>query len=936
MTLDIWRSETSADQTSVADEVEMAVLPDGRFVMIWSEAVPGEGNRIVARVFDQLGEPAGETFIVDEQGEMSLGNIDVATDGNGGIRAVYVADSGIQQQVRAIDISFGDGNAPTIGPAFVVATEVPSLLPRDPSITYLGDDEYRIAYQAETSLGFSTVVGSYGPEGPTSARYQTNITNNTTADESDLKSAIAVLEDGKSVVIHYQPALPGVYGEGLGYTLTNESGATIKAAQPIVGAVGNDSPDYQMDVAAIKGGFVVAWRVQNGADTDVVYARYDLDGNPQGGNVNLVSDDDADDNVQSLSAQSLPDGGFALIWVERIVQNQDVLMVQTFDERGDPTSEATLADWASEDELFSDPQIDVLPDGRLVLAYSMETTDGHKHPTYAILDGREGVVAGEEDVDDLLMAHYLESTVEGKSGDDALYAQGRGDDLYGGAGDDKLYAHLGADHLYGGSGKDTASFERLNAGIDASLKKKVATIQGSFFETATLNSIENLEGSVFADILHGDDGSNLIRGLGGNDNLYGGGGKDTLVGGDGDDYLYHSRGNDLMKGGKGTDVFDVSGRGKVDIYGGSGSDVVNFAKVSSGGVILDLKAGTFANGSALKGTINGIERATGTEQSDMLFGTAEDDWLVGGGGSDKLVGRGGSDTLNGGDGRDTLLGGGGDDYLSGSYGRDTIKGGAGDDVLEGGKGDDALYGGDGRDILVAGLGKDAMYGGKDDDTFLAGYGDGEMAGGQGSDAVNYVYFQEGVTVDLNKSKQNLGEDIGTHTYSGIENVTGTRFDDELSGNDKDNRIKGDVGDDVLRGRQGNDSLNGDDGDDRLLGGHGRDNLFGGDGDDSLIGGQGKDYFNGGEGNDLLDGGKNDGVLDTFVFIKGSDHDTVRNFEDGTDIIQLVNTSFDSFADLNGRITEVDGDVLIDLGNGDKLTIEDLSLTDFGADDLTFS
>ena len=76
--------------------------------------------------------------------------------------------------------------------------------------------------------------------------------------------------------------------------------------------------------------------------------------------------------------------------------------------------------------------------------------------------------------------------------------------------------------------------------------------------------------------------------------------------------------------------------------------------------------------------------------------------------------------------------------------------------------------------------------------------------------------------------------------------------------------------------------------DSLSGGAGNDRLFGEDGADTLIGGAGKDELTGGSFN-----GGGDGFVDTFRFTAVTDsgltnatRDTIFDFEDGTDLIDL--------------------------------------------------
>src|SRR6185312_8589411 len=83
-------------------------------------------------------------------------------------------------------------------------------------------------------------------------------------------------------------------------------------------------------------------------------------------------------------------------------------------------------------------------------------------------------------------------------------------------------------------------------------------------------------------------------------------------------------------------------------------------------------------------------------------------------------------------------------------------------------------------------------------------------------------------------------------------VTGTRFDDTISGDGNANTLKGGAGNDTLNGNGGNDNLYGE---------AGNDNLYGGANEDTLIGAAGTDTLVGGDGNDVLEG---DSEADVFT------------------------------------------------------------------------
>ena len=67
--------------------------------------------------------------------------------------------------------------------------------------------------------------------------------------------------------------------------------------------------------------------------------------------------------------------------------------------------------------------------------------------------------------------------------------------------------------------------------------------------------------------------------------------------------------------------------------------------------------------------------------------------------------------------------------------------------------------------------------------------------------------------------------------SGVENVTGSDFDDVLLGDDGPNVLRARIGVDLLDGRGDNDVLHGGSGDDLLAGGPGDDTLVGNNGVD---------------------------------------------------------------------------------------------------------
>ncbi|MCO8314359.1 retention module-containing protein [Pseudomonas mandelii] len=178
----------------------------------------------------------------------------------------------------------------------------------------------------------------------------------------------------------------------------------------------------------------------------------------------------------------------------------------------------------------------------------------------------------------------------------------------------------------------------------------------------------------------------------------------------------------------------------------------------------------------------------------------------------------------------------------------TLTGTSGDDVLVAGAGNNVINAGDGNDVLTAGGGNNEMHGGAGNDLLFSGAGNDLLDGGAGNDTASYAHATAGVNADLSllTAQNTLG--AGTDTLTGIENLTGSNFNDSLMGDNNSNIINGGLGNDVLNG---------------------------GGGDDFLIGGLGNNTLTGGSG------------ADTFQWLKGnSGHDVITDFTPGTDKLDL--------------------------------------------------
>ena len=429
----------------------------------------------------------------------------------------------------------------------------------------------------------------------------------------------------------------------------------------------------------------------------------------------------------------------------------------------------------------------------------------------------------------------------GNDGDDTLQGSAGDDKLDGGNGNDLLQGRGGADEIIGGPGTDTASYADSEDGVRVSLLDEGFATGGDatgdmlgIDPTTGLTDIEGVVGSNYADELTGSVGPNYLSGMGGDDDLDGGRGNDTLNGGAGMDMLEGGRGNDALNGGAGDD----------DLDGGTGNDALNGG---AGGDRLDGGAGentlSYAGSSAVVARLHGVGTPEKYVQS-LMNGDAEGDVLLG------RVTENYVETDE--DGNQTaydvqlsnfqhLTGSGGDDVLSGDLRDNTIRGGAGNDKIYGGPrgGDDELHGDAGDDQLFGGAGDDMLFGGADDDILAGGSGSNEIDGDAGNDVIRVIYdmgeqdtvnggtdgavddgndtisYEKWVHEDNDGVKLDLTTAAATDTTvvelavdasgitiennSTVENIIGSKYDDDLRGDVDSNVIEGGDDDDVLSG-----------------------------------------------------------------------------------------------------------------------------------------
>ncbi|MEO8240879.1 MAG: hypothetical protein ABI832_01135 [bacterium] len=381
------------------------------------------------------------------------------------------------------------------------------------------------------------------------------------------------------------------------------------------------------------------------------------------------------------------------------------------------------------------------------------------------------------------------ATITGTDQADTLAGTVDADTLLGLEGNDTLFGSADADLMDGGSDTDTADYSASGAAVQVSLASGAGI--GGDADGDTLISIENLVGSSLNDLLIGSTDANQLDGGNGDDVLIGGMGADTLI-------------------------------------GGAGIDTTDYS--ASSAVSVDLSSGTGLGGEAEGDTYSSIENVIGSDFADVITGSDADNLLQGGAGND---------TIDAGQGNDTVQAGGDDDWVSGSLGNDVLDGGTGINTLDysaagasvtvnmasgtttGALGNDTISN---FQNLIGSASNDSLTGDAQDNIIIGGAGVDTMSGGDGIDTVDYSTSGAYVKVYLASGLLGVHGDAQGDNLSQFENITGSAFNDSLSG---------DGGDNVLDGGTGNDTLVGGGGNDTLIGGEGtNDSMIGGAGDDT--------------------------------------------------------------------------------------------------------
>jgi serralysin len=463
--------------------------------------------------------------------------------------------------------------------------------------------------------------------------------------------------------------------------------------------------------------------------------------------------------------------------------------------------------------------------------------------------------------DETLTGNAVNNVITGGSGNDTLNGGAGADTLTGGTGDDTYVIDNIGDKVIekAGEGNDTVKSSILLASLIANVENYVYT--GTLAWTFTGDDGDNA--------LTGGSGKDVLAGGGGDDTLDGGAGADKLIGGEGDDtYVIDNVGDIVVEAvGGGTDLIKSSvslnlgagafigqdienviltGAAAINVTGNALDNVLTgnaAANIIDGGAGADVMAGGLGNDTYIiddaKDTVTeAADAGTDTVKTSIAIATAIDnvenytftgsgDWhFTGNALANVITGGSGNDTLDGGAGADTLIGGAGDDTYIVDNAADKVIEAAGkgndtiisylastvgvanvENYLYYGNGNWTFTGTNGNETITdySGSGYDVISGGGGDDTLIARNWTTTFDGGAGNDTITFANSQAGISAYIQKTATGSVGAGGSISFSNVENLIGSKYNDQLTGDSENNVLDGHGGHDTLTGGGGKDT-----------------------------------------------------------------------------------------------------------------------------------
>jgi Ca2+-binding RTX toxin-like protein len=554
----LWASNIQVNRSTANDQdnVRVAALHNGGFVMVWQDAsgqLDGDSLSIKAQIFDTAGVMLGDEIAVNTHtaGPQSIPDVAVLSDGSfvvawqGGAHPGDISGEAISAQIfSAAGVKFGDE---------MLATPTSDSLSRsDARVAALDGGGFVIAYEIWNAGGTDIVFRRFADDG---SLIGDETPANTTTTGNQLRISVTALGTG-TFALAWQDASQSPddpNGAAIRMRTFNDDG-TPNGDEILVNEFTDDDQQFPTLASAGDGTVMVAFRDSSAGHDDSLYLAggiFDDEGNVVDPEGLLTPLDTGTPYVPHLTA--LKGGGYLLVWSEFRTGGYHIFG-RMLDADGAPIGDRFLVDKGDVNtEELDRVKASELADGRLVVTWQEKSAVDDDPSGFGIraqiVDPREGVITGTERGETIYGSFtgspIVDDTIDAGAGADTIFGLDGNDTIDGGAGADTMRGGLGDDVFIFNTSSDKA-IEAAGQGKDTVKSTASLVLSANVEDAVLLGTGKNATGNALVNMLTGNGQANTLSGLAGNDRLLGGGGADTLIGG---------AGRDTQEGGLGNDIF---------------------------------------------------------------------------------------------------------------------------------------------------------------------------------------------------------------------------------------------------------------------------------------------------------------------------------------------------------------------------------------------
>ena len=461
-----WSDELTINLTTTGNQggPSLVGLANGRFLVSWSDDSATTGDRsgaaIRSRVFAADGSAFGAEQVVNTTRSSDQVGDSIAVLADGRIVLVWAdfSETGADRSLGAIRAQICNPDGSLTGPEILVnsVTEGNQV---GAAVTALSDGRFVVVWSGSDADGAGIRAQMFTAGG---ARSGSEFQVNTSFANRQDAAAVTGLTGGRFVVTWLDESESA--GDPSGTTVRGQvflaTGARAGGEFVIPTTTGGNQAEPAL-TALSDGRFVAIWTdySQTGGDTSgaAIRARlFNADGSTAGAEF-LV-------NEATLFGQSEPaisalsGGGFVAVWTDTSGDGGDpapyAVKAQVFDATGAKSGTEFLVNVTTAGNQ-TNPVVTELADGRIAFAWMDESGTTGTEIRGRIFDPRLAgiVLTGTDKGDDFVGSKYADR-LSGGAGFDRLVGSGGRDVLEGGDANDTLIGGAGSDVLRGGVGQD--------------------------------------------------------------------------------------------------------------------------------------------------------------------------------------------------------------------------------------------------------------------------------------------------------------------------------------------------------------------------------------------------------------------------------------------------------------------------------------------------